>query len=374
MKKRIELFFSREDLNTGRQLNVDYAKTLAIFFMILVHTFMYPCYSNLTTGFAEIIYAHLGSYLSAPVFVISMGLGLAFTRFSDSKSIIKRGVKILIMAFVLNVVRCLIPILLSIVKNDITVFEDEIMRSLLFGDILHFAGLALITFGLLKKTKLSALNVFIICLIINTVMTFVPNINTDSIIVGSLLGMIIPVFYCNEIYSWFPLLTWYVFVAFGYLFGLIIRKVKNLDKFYLWSIIIGFILYAIFFVTDEVIFDLTEYKTGYDSTEYYNTIYIVLYTIGSTMTLYGVFHFLTKFTPKFLDDFCYKTSAAVNEIYIISWLIIFNVFFVIFGMIYPSEYSLWFYLIASFIITAISIILGWKYREYKLKRNTNILK
>ena len=92
----------------------------------------------------------------------------------------------------------------------------------------------------------------------------------------------------------------------------------------------------VFFVTDEVIFDLTEYKTGYDSTEYYNTIYIVLYTIGSTMTLYGVFHFFTKFTPKFLDDFCYKTSAAVNEIYIISWLIIYNVFFVIFGLIFPS--------------------------------------
>ena len=372
MNKKIALFLSREDVNTGRQLNVDYAKTMSIFFMILVHVMMHPYYYDLETGFGAIVYSHLGDYLSAPLFVISMGLGLAYTRFPDSKSIIKRGIKLLILAYVLNIARNILPAIFSLVKCNFNGFDEEVVTWFLIGDILQFAGLALITFGLLKKTKLSPLSIFTISLIINLVITFVPNIYTESRFVGQFIGLLTPIFYYGEIQACFPLLTWYVFVAFDYLFGLVIRKIKNLDKFYLYSLIIGIVLYLIFFNIEQIT-KYTYTKAGYDYAEYYNTIIVALYSIGSTMTVYSIFYFLNKFTPKFLNEFCYKTSAAINEIYIISWIIIRNVFFVYFGCIYPDTYPLWIYLVSSFIITVVSIILGWKWREYKQNKRNSIV-
>ena len=124
-------------------------------------------------------------------------------------------------------------------------------------------------------------------------------------------------------------------MVFGCLFGIVIRKIENHGKFYLWTTIIGIVLFVVFYMIDETTcFSIN--KAGYLYVEYYNTIFIALYSIGSTMALYGILYFIAKVTPNYLNNFCYKTSAAVNEIYIISWILIFDIFYVVFGLLYMS--------------------------------------
>jgi hypothetical protein len=110
--------FSKEEVNAKRQFEYDVAKAFAIVFMILVHTV-----DQITAGEGSLYCAieFFGCAPSACVFMISMGLGIVFTRHRSPRDFLLRGAKLLIAAYLLNFFR---ETLLLILGNALNVEND----------------------------------------------------------------------------------------------------------------------------------------------------------------------------------------------------------------------------------------------------------
>lgn len=133
--------------NTRRQVNIDLAKCIAIVFMVLIHVMMY-FEANLESGFGFFADDFLGGFMAAPVFMCAMGLGLAFSHRQQPEHIMCRGMDLLIIGYLLNFLRSLPLNIVYLLEQEPV---EEIICLLVFGDILQFAGLALLLFGLLRK-------------------------------------------------------------------------------------------------------------------------------------------------------------------------------------------------------------------------------
>ena len=373
-------FFARDDINVKRQKNIDYAKTISICFMILIHVFMYPEYMELETStFGRIIDYYMGGFMAAPIFMACMGVGLAYSKHNDSNSIIKRGIKLFVLAYILNILRCLVAVTYMCATNC---YGAETLNHIIFdffqGDILHFAGLALILFGLIKKFKHYKIILPIFALVCSIICTAIPAQYIDNDAILYTVGLIFPIGRLtkevDEIICCFPLMSWFIVVIAGYCFALVLRKVKNLDKFYSRCMIIGLIL-AVPLITCEVVFDFGE--MGRSSTElqaYMKTFYDFVFSFGFMLFDFGVLHYFTKITSDKLNKLNYRISNAINEIYCFSWILILNgPYFIICYIKYPTPevteaVKIWVYFLIFIGITVVSMILGICLKEYKTKR------
>ena len=216
--------FSNENVNIGRQPEFDYLKTLAIIIMIVSH---------LNFGYAECyIYQaleDLESLLSASTFMFLMGMGMKYSRHHEIKHFVSRGITLLTLAQFFNFLRDTLPNLIAWWRTGDKVF---ISRALLIirGDILTFAGYAHLFIALLKKMKLSDIHILIIGIIMNLIIYPLSKIMKppDNFLLSQFLGYFI--FTNAECY--FPLLSHFIFVAFGNWLGGIYQKLSNKDKFY----------------------------------------------------------------------------------------------------------------------------------------------
>ena len=214
MAGKIREFFQREDINTGRQKNIDYAKAIAIFGMVLVHVMIYPYFGGFNKGLGFVIGYILGGLLSAPVFMTSMGFGLCYTGKNDPKLIIKRGLKLVALNFILNALRSIYCIIAKSFQSDDVLFS--IFFHLFNGDILLFAGLAMILFGLLKFIKKNSnLWILIIAFVMVLIPTFFRITSNDNRVLAFTLGLFIPVDLGGEPTIYFQLCSWFIYVAVG---------------------------------------------------------------------------------------------------------------------------------------------------------------
>lgn len=376
MISEITTFFKRPDINNSRQTNIDYAKAMSIFFMVFIHVLMYPAYVGLKdTVFGRLADMYFGGFMAAPVFMAAMGVGLTYTRHDQPNQIIKRGVKFFIISFIVNIVRSLAILIYETATNRPNVgalYLYEIFN----GDILGFVGLALILFGLLKKLKHHKIIIPSLALVFTIIITAVPPIYTDIDALGYTIGYIFPIGHTTiaggavdeNLIAFFPLMSWFSVVAFGYIYGLVLHKIKNLDRFYLITAIVGLVLFV------PILF--TEVYCGYgemnkDATElqaYLKTFPDLVMSIGFIMLNFSFWHFICKITPKKFNKFFFMVSNSINEIYIVSWVLIMNVGFMILNYaITGADEKVWVYVVTFALIIIASLFLGMAWKQLKIR-------
>ena len=216
--------------NKGRQVGIDLAKCLAIIFMIIMHTLMHFDADENST-FYQIYDLIFGSILAAPVFMTAMGVGLAYSSKSTPKKIIFRGINIFIIAFILNVVRVIPKFIIAGVENASELLFTSVFYNSICGDILVFAGLALIIFGLLKLMKLKDYMILLIAVIFSLLVTLIPVFVTNNVVLNFLSGLLFPTMYGKDVNMVFPIMSWFIFPAFGYWFANQLKK-TNKPKVY----------------------------------------------------------------------------------------------------------------------------------------------
>lgn len=107
--------FSKENVNTGRQVELDIAKALSIIFMVFLHTmWVVMNYNQALSPVYEFVVGNvLGRPYAAPIFMFCMGVGIVYSRHSQWDVMIKRGVKLYLLGILVNIFEWFIPHFLS---------------------------------------------------------------------------------------------------------------------------------------------------------------------------------------------------------------------------------------------------------------------
>ncbi len=241
-------FLSREEVNNGRQFNLDLLKATAIVFMILCHPVLEFTQTRPVEAMGSIWYFIsvyiFGSYLpSAHAFMFAMGIGIVFSKKSTPEFLIKRGVCIYILGYILNALRYgAYPLYLLCSQG---VWDEWSTYCFMSQDILYFAGLALILTGVLQLLHLDEKTIFIISVIMSAIgapLAFV--FDTGKYIPNYIIGH-----FFVTIDGWtscFTLFNWYIFVGFGLFFGRILKGVKEVDKFYKRLLVVSLCIAAVY--------------------------------------------------------------------------------------------------------------------------------
>ena len=341
--KFLDKYFTKEPCNTGRQFELDVFRFILIYRLAIVHVFVdgSPRYLLDQVSIPYYFDSIVGGVIGPTRFMIVMGISLAYTRHGSPKEVFQRGIKIGIIGFLLNICRYLIPCLTGYAISGNKEYFIDPLPYLFFGnDILQFASLAMIFMSLLLLLKLTPGKIMAVALAMNVAGSFINNVDLNNTVLNVIFGHLIGVETKSGdpyIYSDFPLIIWFIFYAFGYVFGCYYQRLKDKKKFYN---IVSPICFAI-----AAAFCAWEIHGGFgmmmgegDNVFYHmhtiEAIICILAFIGTLMVSF----YLSKIIPEKLKKPIESVSKNVNSVYCIHWVIVFWTVDVFIFLIKGSEY------------------------------------
>lgn len=306
--------FSEEEVNRKRVPEIDIARGLAVLFMVICHVFLALNVKYDILG--VLVDDILGGPFSAPVFMFLMGIGMAYSRHTDAKSTLIRGLKLLAIAYILNFVRLTIPSLIAYGISGDHSFIADWLDKLMCVDILQFAGMAFLVIALFKKLKLDWWWLLLFSVALLVVGPFLKDKATNI----HWLDLFLALFYKTYYYAYFPLFHWLILPVVGLKVGELYLHLKNKARFYVFSLVVIFPISAAFEVVAYMVgFELLGVATEY----YYFTLLSGVSLCGFVMawiSLIGLVLMLFK-NPHL--GFFTLLSKNVLSIYCIHWVIVF---------------------------------------------------
>ena len=216
--------FAKENINMGHQPEFDYLKTLGVFLITIAHIYL-----NYSHGILYDNVFYLVTILTAGALMILMGIGMKYSRHHEPKHYFARAIVLLTMGQYLNIIRDSLPNLIAWWATGKPKF---ISRALLVWqtDILTFAGFSFTLLAIFKMMKLSDGCILIIGIIMNfaSYPLFLIMKQPNNYLLSQLLGY----FVLTKSEAYFPLIGYFVYVAFGYWLGGFYLRLSNKDKFY----------------------------------------------------------------------------------------------------------------------------------------------
>lgn len=353
--------FSEEKINTNRQLELDIARGLAVLFMIIIHVQLYfASVDTVDTYFAD-FNDFVGAIPAAPMFMFLLGVGINYTRKNDPKLMVKRGLGLIFTGYLLNFVRGFVPNIIQAYNlSDISYMYISVSE-LLYVDILHFSGLAMIMFGAFKKFNFKTMAVILTAIGLGVLNLVLLNVQTDNILISAITGL----FWGSNENSFFPFLTWMFYPIAGYVFGSFLIRCTNKKKFYIILAIISTIVFVggtyLFNVVLKIPNGLTS-DTGY----YQHFITDNITFTGFVILEIALLSFIAPFVPKFLQKIAIRWSKNVTTIFCIHWVII------TWAILFIPDKSLDMtsFILFLIVIVVVSDFLAYYYAKLKEKSDT----
>ena len=362
-----EKIFSREETNLSRQWELDLARAVIIFCLGWVHVII-ECTTDegLCSGIPYLFDTIIGGPFGAPMFMFVMGVGMCYTRRNTPKDHFIRGVKLFVLAYILNVCRFLIPYLIGYaVTADAEYYIEPLLYKVLGNDIFTFAGLAMMLLALFIKLKLSKGVMLAIATVMCAFGTLLNGVDVGSPLGNIFLGYLIGTEDAAEmVHSYFPVMNWMLFPVFGYLFGHVLKHVKNKNLFYLViaspTIAIA-IVYFIYGVNAEV------GMFGEGQNCYYHMIFSdALASLCLTVGMMGVYHFVMKVLPRKLFYFAWTISEYITPVYFTHWVLVsFTINVLMYIVRGTTLLTPWMSLALGLVIIIASIIIAHFYTKIK---------
>jgi hypothetical protein len=304
-----------------------------------------------------------------------MGIGMKYTRHHEPKDYFYRGTTLFTLGQYVNLIRDAIP---NIIAFWATGNKNFLSRGMLImqADILSFAGIAFIFFSVLKKMKLSDNCILIIAIIMNAVAFPLYKIMKPP--KSFLLSQILGYFVLTDAESYFPLFSYFIFVAFGYLLGGICQKINNKDKFYNIVLIVCFPILLIYYCF-RFNYNYPMFPKNFSDEHY--SIYPcpdALFSCMWNLTVLAFSHQIDKILKGKTPYFITHISKNLNEYYIISsiFTIDLKIFLIaIKGEEFPSKMNYPFlFSIMIIIFCRILIDLNNKYIHFAITTLNNSLR
>lgn len=315
----ISNLFSNENVNVGRQMELDIAKALSITYMVYIHTIMVVKAFNigLSPTYDFMFSNILGRPYAAPIFMFCMGVGVVYSRHSQWDAMVKRGIKLYLLGMLVNLFEYFIPhYLCGTLFGNWDIFPIAGGLLLFCIDVLAFAGLAFILMGILKKFNLSNRNLIIIAVAMSLIGTLLNGIDFGNDVLNLFFGHF---FGAAGGFTAFPLFTWFIFPIAGYVWGQYFIRAKDKGVFFkFWPMyIIVALIY--FFVTLKL-------GGGILSSDvhsyYFMNILDALFCIINAHGVIGMCYWMLKYLPDANVKVFFILSSNVNNIYIAQWFFI----------------------------------------------------
>ena len=309
-------FLADKKVNTGRQKELDIAKALAIIIMIFCHATVFASFSNISIspGF-ELILNQTVAIIAAPVFMFCMGIGIIFSRHKQYDLLIKRGVKLLLIGYFVNIGAQILP---NVLGNMLNMSNTPITILPLFKvDILIFAGVAFILIGILKRFNISNKKMLILAIVLSIIGSFVCFVDFNNIFLNYFFGYFIGTILhqCTA----FPLFNWFIFPVAGMVYGSYFIRVKDKSQFFkLWPV---FLIIPLIFI----LCTLSPAPAGTISDNARAYFVTTLNAIVIIILIHGLLGFcwsISKFLPDILINGFTMLSKHVTGIYVAQWYFI----------------------------------------------------
>ena len=338
--------FNDENINTGRQIELDWARGFAVFFMILVHVKLELPGFPFSSIYSKII-EFAGSPLAAPTFMILLGAGIVYSKNNEPKKLAKHGLILLLLHYALNFAAFGLPSLIMLAQSGDSASREDFFNYTFGVDILAFAGITFLFFALKEKLRMQTIHVVFAALALsclNYLLTWVMN----NFWHGPVLGLLVR---AND-YSYFPFLSWIGYPVMGYVFGRHLIKCTDKKRFYTYLFAFSALITAtITLGSFKYDFNIWEMHFGPDEYYYQNLIqYILVGGICFTWisTLYALSGIKALgFAGKQLS----RWSRNVTAMYVAQWMII-GWAFIFFVDLFPEDPLL------NFLIGIIVVILS----------------
>lgn len=222
--------FATEEVNTGRQVEFDIAKVVFVIFVAMVHCSI-ECTpgGDLSHGLPYLFDSVIGGPMIAPGLMFVMGVCIMYSRKHQWQDVMKRGVFLFFLGFLLNLCRYTIPDLIGFfITGDYERYMEPIVYQTLNNDIFQLAGMAMITIGLFIKWKLPDWGMLLIALSCSVIGTLCNGLDVGNPAGNIFLGYFLGTEDAQgKVLSYFVYLNWLIVPVSGYVFGKKMRKVKD---------------------------------------------------------------------------------------------------------------------------------------------------
>ena len=315
--------FSDSEINKSRQWELDLARAVLVFCLALVHVAI-ECTSDegLCYGIPYILDTVIGGPLGAPMFMFVMGVGMAYTHRNRAAHYFERGVKMFLLAYVLNICRFVIPYLIGYtITGDQEYYMEGLAYKLFGNDIFTFAGLAMMLMALFVKLKLSRPVMLLIATVMCALGTLLNGVDLGSSLANIFVGYIMGTEdAAGMVHSYFPVLNWMIFPVFGYSFAYVLKRVKNKDLFYLFTSLPAMIIAVVYFILG-IQNEVGMFGEGQNC--YYHMIFPdVLASLCATVAMIGVYYLILKVVPKKMFFLAWSMSENITAIYFVHWVLV----------------------------------------------------
>ncbi|MGL5915548.1 MAG: heparan-alpha-glucosaminide N-acetyltransferase domain-containing protein [Culicoidibacterales bacterium] len=349
--------FTEKPSNTGRQLELDIARGLAVLFMIVIHVqLMYATFEVNESWFGT-INDYFGGVPAAPMFMFLLGVGIVYSQSQTWQKLLKRGLYLLILAYGLNFLRGFLPqfILANIYPEYATWYFKEAVIQLTYVDILQFSGLALITFSIFNRWQWHQkwfIVLIVACSGLQLILRMYP---TENIFIGAVTGL----FYGANEFSYFPYLTWIFYPVAGFIFGNYLIRCQDKQQWYRQIMISASVVSLALIVIFNILLGFP-HAMETDARYYHHGLIDQLTYVSILVIELGGLYYILQYIPNWLVAIAKRWSRNVTAIFCVHWVILTWL-----GILIPqASLTLVWFLLLTFGIVLVSDWLGQRLQKY----------
>lgn len=222
--------------------SLDLARGFTVLFIAPIHTVLYfskPYVYN--TWFGQFL-GFIAEDPGAQLFMLLMGISFVLSRHNDFMSVVKRSLLMLLLGYVLNFLKFVLPAMLGFlpagVYRELQVSRDVhgLLTMLLTGDILHFAAIALLVVYFVSRLPRYPVWALVFATAICFVSPLLYDLHSSNVFTNYLLQLLGG----QPPRVFFPLLPWLMYPLIGLAVGYYLKKGKPL--LFGYCMLVGLIL------------------------------------------------------------------------------------------------------------------------------------
>ncbi|SEB44407.1 Peptidoglycan/LPS O-acetylase OafA/YrhL, contains acyltransferase and SGNH-hydrolase domains [Tenacibaculum sp. MAR_2009_124] len=310
------------NLSKKRIEAIDLARGIGVFFIPMAHTLLiYGSSYTQEESWLGLVVHFFGKW--AGVFLIAMGFSYTLSRNNSVINSIKRGVLLMLVGYLMNFLKFIMPILLGLIPDSFIhaygwerpIGLDKMVYLILTGDILQLAGVCLIFMGIIHKY--SQKYKYLVVYIAATVLILTEFVRGTRAGIPA-LDYILDLLWGKDWNIYFAVFPWFVFILVGMFFGYYFKEnEKNVQKTFKLMLLAG----AVTFIIGGALC-LQNYE--FHMRDYFHTgIGGVVYLIGCNLLFFWLSLFiLKKFKSNRVTDLFFYCSRKITSIYVIQWVLI----------------------------------------------------